>query len=112
MNCTVCTPLSEDRELPVALPQNTTHKMPGHWLLAKMGKRVLRPGGLELTRAMLDRLAVGPHDDPGGRRVVGDDIAETYRLHGIPHDLDEPPLPARRRPGPSQAALPCGSGRD
>ncbi|MCP5528639.1 MAG: class I SAM-dependent methyltransferase [Verrucomicrobiales bacterium] len=63
MNCTVCTPLSEDRELPVALPQNTTHKMPGHWLLAKMGKRVLRPGGLELTRAMLDRLAVGPHDE-------------------------------------------------
>lgn len=36
--------------------------MPGHWLLAKMGKRVLRPGGLELTRAMLDRLAIGPGD--------------------------------------------------
>ncbi|AVM01790.1 SAM-dependent methyltransferase [Gordonia iterans] len=27
--------------------------MPGHWLLARMGKRVLRPGGLELTRHML-----------------------------------------------------------
>lgn len=23
-----------------------TEKMPGHWLLARMGKRVLRPGGL------------------------------------------------------------------
>ncbi len=38
-------------------------KMQGHWLLAKMGKRVLRPGGLELTRRMLEALAVGEDDD-------------------------------------------------
>lgn len=38
------------------------HKMPGHWLLAKMGKRVLRPGGLELTRSMLAGLDVRPAD--------------------------------------------------
>lgn len=38
-------------------------KMSGHWLLAKMGKRVLRPGGLELTRRMLAELAIGPADD-------------------------------------------------
>ncbi len=37
-------------------------KMPGHWLLARMGKRVLRPGGRELTRRMLDTVAVGPND--------------------------------------------------
>jgi len=37
-------------------------KMQGHWLLARMGKRVLRPGGLELTRKMLDALAIGPSD--------------------------------------------------
>lgn len=37
-------------------------KMPGHWLFARMGKRVLRPGGLELTEKMLDGLAVGPSD--------------------------------------------------
>lgn len=37
-------------------------KMPGHWLLARMGKRVLRPGGLELTRRMLDGLAIGADD--------------------------------------------------
>lgn len=36
--------------------------MPGHWLLARMGKRVLRPGGLELTRRMLDGLAIGERD--------------------------------------------------
>ena len=40
-----------------------TAKMPGHWLLARMGKRVLRPGGLELTRRMLASLAVQPSDD-------------------------------------------------
>lgn len=37
-------------------------KMPGHWLLARMGKRVLRPGGLELTRKMLDTLAIDSTD--------------------------------------------------
>lgn len=38
-------------------------KAPGHWVLAKLGKRVLRPGGLELTHAMLDGLAIGSADD-------------------------------------------------
>lgn len=38
-------------------------KMPGHWLLAQLGKRVLRPGGLELTQQMLDALAVTSEDD-------------------------------------------------
>jgi hypothetical protein len=37
-------------------------KMQGHWVLARAGKRVLRPGGLELTRGMLDALAIGPED--------------------------------------------------
>ena len=36
--------------------------MPGHWLLAQMGKRVLRPGGLELTRRMSDALAIRASD--------------------------------------------------
>lgn len=38
------------------------HKMPGHWLLARLGKRVLRPGGLELTRVMLEQLDIQPRD--------------------------------------------------
>jgi hypothetical protein len=37
-------------------------KMPGHWLLAKMGKRVLRPGGLHLTHKLLDQLDICPTD--------------------------------------------------
>jgi Methylase involved in ubiquinone/menaquinone biosynthesis len=36
--------------------------MPGHWLLARLGKRVLRPGGMELTRWMLNALRIGPED--------------------------------------------------
>ena len=38
-------------------------KAPGHWVLARLGKRVLRPGGIELTRKMLDALAIAPSDD-------------------------------------------------
>ncbi|MEQ4724330.1 methyltransferase domain-containing protein [Nonomuraea sp. B19D2] len=37
-------------------------RMPGHWLLARLGKRVLRPGGAELTRWMLDALRITPAD--------------------------------------------------
>ncbi len=37
-------------------------KMPGHWLLARLGKRVLRPGGLELTRSMLRALDIRSSD--------------------------------------------------
>lgn len=40
----------------------TISKMPGHWVLAQMGKRVLRPGGLELTQEMLDALSIGESD--------------------------------------------------
>lgn len=48
--------LATCHELPVG-------KMPGHWLLARMGKRVLRPGGLELTHRLLGELAISPDDD-------------------------------------------------
>jgi ubiquinone/menaquinone biosynthesis C-methylase UbiE len=54
MNCTLCAPASDT---PPAAP-DAAHKLPGHWLLAGLGKRVLRPGGLELTRAMLAELNI------------------------------------------------------
>lgn len=38
-------------------------KMQGHWVLARAGKRVLRPGGIELTRKMLEALAISPTDN-------------------------------------------------
>jgi hypothetical protein len=40
-----------------------TEKMPAHWLLAQMGKKVLRPGGIELTHAMLSALGIGSDDN-------------------------------------------------
>jgi ubiquinone/menaquinone biosynthesis C-methylase UbiE len=39
-----------------------TEKMPGHWLLARLGKRVLRPGGRQLTLRMIEALNVRPCD--------------------------------------------------
>ncbi len=50
--------------MPQALPGDNLDmdKMPGHWVLAQIGKRVLRPGGLELTHRMLDVLTIGPGD--------------------------------------------------
>lgn len=38
------------------------NKQQGHWLLAKMGKKVLRPGGKELTLKMIDNLVVNNDD--------------------------------------------------
>ena len=51
---------SSDSSLPGA--ELSVRKMPGHWLLARLGKRVLRPGGLELTSRLLANLAIGPAD--------------------------------------------------
>ena len=40
-----------DEALPIS--QRPASNAPGHWVLARVGKRVLRPGGLELTLQML-----------------------------------------------------------
>lgn len=47
-----------------SVPYSTlpTSKAPGHWLLARAGKRVLRPGGVELTHRMLNSLSIGRKD--------------------------------------------------
>ncbi len=37
--------------------------MQGHWVLARMGKKVLRPGGVELTGRMVEFLAIGHGDE-------------------------------------------------
>jgi SAM-dependent methyltransferase len=46
-----------------AVREPVIQKMPGHWLLARMGKRVLRPGGLELTRHLLAELAISADEE-------------------------------------------------
>ncbi len=37
-------------------------KLGGHWILARVGKKVLRPGGLETTDFLLDNSPVAGHD--------------------------------------------------
>lgn len=39
------------------------HKMPAHWLMAQLGKRVLRPGGKETTRWLLEHARIDPADE-------------------------------------------------
>lgn len=49
-----------ERRSRAALPSATRadDAVQGHWLLARLGKRVLRPGGIELTRTLLARAGV------------------------------------------------------
>ena len=76
----------------------STTKMPGHWLLARAGKRVLRPGGKELTQRLLKTLHIDTCDDvvefaPG----LGDTAEQILRLN--PHSyrlVERDPLAAAR----------------
>jgi hypothetical protein len=38
-------------------------RMPAHWMLARLGKKIMRPGGLTPSLHMLDALQIGPADD-------------------------------------------------
>jgi hypothetical protein len=53
-----------DRRPEEGLPsaQRPDDAVQGHWLLARLGKRVLRPGGIELTRTLLSRADVADAD--------------------------------------------------
>ncbi|MBK9420694.1 MAG: methyltransferase domain-containing protein [Flavobacteriales bacterium] len=58
----------------------------GHWLLAKMGKKVLRPGGKELTMGLMDKLAITAQDDlvefaPGMGFTAGIALAKNPRSY-------------------------------
>ncbi|RCW64544.1 methyltransferase domain-containing protein [Saliterribacillus persicus] len=44
------------------LKDNDYEKMPGHWVLARMGKTVLRPGGIELSKKMITNLHITDRD--------------------------------------------------
>ncbi len=53
---------AEPGDIPLAARPVET--VPGHWLLARLGKRVLRPGGLRLTKMLLG------HAEVRGKHVV------------------------------------------
>jgi SAM-dependent methyltransferase len=65
----------------------------GHWLLARLGKRVLRPGGVELTRTLLARAEVTGADvlelAPGLGRTATEILARGPRSYvGAESDPD------------------------
>lgn len=70
---------------PAVLPEHDrpVATMAGHWLLAKLGKRVLRPGGRELTERMLD-----------AAQIAGSDVVEL--APGLGHTAS---AIVRRQPG-------------
>jgi SAM-dependent methyltransferase len=62
------------KDLPLA--ERSDADLPGHWLLARLGKRVLRPGGVELTTRLLAAAGIGGADvvelGPGLGRTAAD----------------------------------------
>ncbi|MCK0174934.1 MULTISPECIES: class I SAM-dependent methyltransferase [Mycobacteriaceae] len=72
---------------PVALPlaERSDADLPGHWLLARLGKRVLRPGGLELTTRLLAAARLEKADvvelGPGLGRTAADIVARRPRSY-------------------------------
>ena len=59
-----CRDTHEELSVGSLLPGAGQHldRMQGHWVLARAGKRVLRPGGLALTRRMIDALSISSED--------------------------------------------------
>lgn len=47
----------------IKMSNKTLNTEQGHWLLAKMGKKVLRPGGRELTMKLINNLKINTSDD-------------------------------------------------
>ncbi|MGE2692644.1 methyltransferase domain-containing protein [Mycolicibacterium pulveris] len=75
--------MTERQTLPLA--ERNDADLPGHWLLARLGKRVLRPGGLELTTRMLSAARVAGADvvelGPGLGRTARDIVAQGPRSY-------------------------------
>ncbi|MEO8815268.1 MAG: class I SAM-dependent methyltransferase [Mycobacterium sp.] len=67
--------------------------MAGHWLLARLGKRVLRPGGIKLTRGLLEQAGL-PNSDvlelaPGMGRTATEILTHQPRSYvGAEKDPD------------------------
>lgn len=71
-----------------------TQNAPGHWILAKMGKKVLRPGGKELTEKLISGLNISSADDivefaPGLGFTCGLALEKTPKSYtGVDADQD------------------------
>jgi SAM-dependent methyltransferase len=86
---------SQRRHLQQQLPSSSRadDTVAGHWLLARLGKRVLRPGGVELTHTLLARARVTDADvvelAPGLGRTAAEILARGPRSYiGAESDPD------------------------
>lgn len=75
--------MSEHDHGPAGPTTSEEHRAQGHWLLAKLGKRVLRPGGLGLTKQLIAHLAPASADQlvefgPGIGRTAEILLAGSY----------------------------------
>lgn len=75
------------------LAARRTEDLPGHWLLARLGKRVLRPGGARLTTELLDKAHLTGKDvvelAPGLGRTASEILANAPRSYtGVEQDQD------------------------
>ncbi|SJM71585.1 class I SAM-dependent methyltransferase [Gulosibacter sp. 10] len=82
---------AQEARLPLA--ERRAEDAPGHWLLARLGKRVLRPGGLGLTRRLIARAGIAGADvvelAPGlGRTAVELIALEPRDYVGVEQDED------------------------
>lgn len=72
-------------ELPLPASRRDDDAVGGHWLLARLGKRVLRPGGVGLTRTLLSRAELTGADvvelAPGLGRTATEIIAHRPRSY-------------------------------
>lgn len=99
----------------VAKAEPRLEKMQGHVLLAQLGKRVLRPGGLELTEAMLAGLGTGTDDDvvefaPGLGATARLTLGQEPRSYtGIEADADWAARLAGSFAGDPRVAIECGT---
>lgn len=104
-------------KMPETLPGNTLRadKMPGHWLLARLGKRVLRPGGLAMTQGLLAGLEIGKDDDvvelaPGlglTARLILEKEPRSYT--GVERDREAAAWTARHLPSEPNISVRVGS---
>lgn len=102
---------TDTHSLPLPGDELKAEKMPGHWLLARLGKRILRPGGRQLTQRMIEALNIQPTDAviefaPG--------LGETARLTlkhnpssytAVERDKDAAALVERFLQGPDQRCV-------
>ena len=84
-------------DIPLPFSDRPIATAPGHWVLARAGKRVLRPGGAALSRTMLDHVGIAGADvvelAPGMGRTA---VEVMRRGPGSYTAIDRDPQAARR----------------